>query len=139
MISTFKRNRHFRKVLVNKTFTHVQEQKKSDVATTFRLYSVQCKITFMNLYIEIRNHIAQYKSQVSISNKKLKSTYITRNGESTKITNSFGSTVELMVVYKNPALFMCSLHILRGQFSRIHIFCLTFQNYQWNWPPFIFR
>ena len=29
MISTFKRNRHFRKVLVNKTFTHVQEQKKA--------------------------------------------------------------------------------------------------------------
>ena len=28
MISTFKRNRHFRKVLVNKTFTHLQEQKK---------------------------------------------------------------------------------------------------------------
>ena len=29
MISTFKRNRHFRKVLVNKTFTHVQEQKNA--------------------------------------------------------------------------------------------------------------
>ena len=29
MISTFKRNRHFRKVFVNKTFTHVQEQKKA--------------------------------------------------------------------------------------------------------------
>ena len=29
MISTFKRNRHFRKVLVNKAFTHVQEQKKA--------------------------------------------------------------------------------------------------------------
>ena len=29
MISTFKRNRHFRKVLVNKTFTHVQEQQKA--------------------------------------------------------------------------------------------------------------
>ena len=27
MISTFKRNRHFRKVSVNKTFTHVQQQK----------------------------------------------------------------------------------------------------------------
>ena len=29
MISTFKRNRHFRKVLVNKTFTHLQEQKNA--------------------------------------------------------------------------------------------------------------
>ena len=29
VISTFKRNRHFRKVLVNKIFTHVQEQKKA--------------------------------------------------------------------------------------------------------------
>ena len=29
MNSTFKRNRHFRKVLVKKTFTHVQEQKKA--------------------------------------------------------------------------------------------------------------
>ena len=29
MISTFQGNRHFRKVLVNKTFTHVQEQKKA--------------------------------------------------------------------------------------------------------------
>ena len=29
MISTFQRNRHFRKVLVNKTFTHVQEQKNT--------------------------------------------------------------------------------------------------------------
>ena len=28
MIFTFKRNRHFRKALVKKTFTHVQEQKK---------------------------------------------------------------------------------------------------------------
>ena len=28
MISTFQQNRHFRKVSVNKTFTHVQEQKK---------------------------------------------------------------------------------------------------------------
>ena len=33
MISTFKKNRHFRKVLVNKTFT--QEAKESDVAATF--------------------------------------------------------------------------------------------------------
>ena len=40
MISTFERNRHFRKVSVNKTFTHVQEQKKRDVAATFRLHSV---------------------------------------------------------------------------------------------------
>ena len=40
MIPTFQRNRHFSKVLVNKTFTHVQEQKKSDVAATFRLHSV---------------------------------------------------------------------------------------------------
>ena len=29
MISTFQRNRHFRKVSLNKTFTHVQEQKKA--------------------------------------------------------------------------------------------------------------
>ena len=43
MISTFKWNRHFRKALVNKTFTHVQEQK--NVAAAFRLNSVQCKIT----------------------------------------------------------------------------------------------
>ena len=28
MISTSKMNRHFRKVLVKKTFTHVQKQKK---------------------------------------------------------------------------------------------------------------
>ena len=27
--STFKRNGHFRKVLIHKTFTHVQEEKKS--------------------------------------------------------------------------------------------------------------
>ena len=41
MISTFKRNRHFRKVLVNKTFAHVQEQKKKrcrrDIPLKFRL------------------------------------------------------------------------------------------------------
>ena len=29
MISTFKRNRHFRKMLVNKTFMHVQVEKKT--------------------------------------------------------------------------------------------------------------
>ena len=29
MIFTFQRNQHFRNVLVNKTFTHVQEQKKA--------------------------------------------------------------------------------------------------------------
>ena len=45
MISTFQRNRHFRKVLVNKTFTHVQEQ-KSDVVATFRLHAATCKIAF---------------------------------------------------------------------------------------------
>ena len=28
MVFTFQRNRHFRKVSVNKTFTHVQEQKQ---------------------------------------------------------------------------------------------------------------
>ena len=40
MISTLKRNRHFRKVLVGKTFTHVQEQKmrcRRDIPLTFRL------------------------------------------------------------------------------------------------------
>ena len=40
MISTFQRNRHFRKVSVNKTFTHVQDQKKAmsprDIPLTFR-------------------------------------------------------------------------------------------------------
>ena len=40
MISPFQGNQHFRKVLVNKTFTHVQGQ-KSDVAGTFRLHSVK--------------------------------------------------------------------------------------------------
>ena len=44
MISTFQRNRHFRKVSVNKTFTHVQEQKKR-----FRLRSVQCKIALTHV------------------------------------------------------------------------------------------
>ena len=39
-ISTFQRNRHFRKVSVNKTFTNVQEPKKIDVAATFSLHSV---------------------------------------------------------------------------------------------------
>ena len=29
LISTFQRNQHFRKVSVNKTFTHVQEQNKA--------------------------------------------------------------------------------------------------------------
>ena len=40
MISTFQRNRHFREVLVSKTFTYVQEQKKRcrrDILFTFRL------------------------------------------------------------------------------------------------------
>ena len=40
MISTFKRNQHFRKLLVNKTFMHVQEQKKRcrrDIPLIFRL------------------------------------------------------------------------------------------------------
>ena len=40
MISSFQRSRHFRKVLLNKTFMYVEEQKKSDVAATFRLHSV---------------------------------------------------------------------------------------------------
>ena len=40
MISTFQWNRHFRKLSVNKTFSHVEEQKKSDVTATFRLHSV---------------------------------------------------------------------------------------------------
>ena len=45
MISSLQKNQHFRKVSVNKTFTHVQEQ-KSNVAATFCLHSTQCKITF---------------------------------------------------------------------------------------------
>ena len=45
MISTFQWNRHFRKIPVNKTFTHLQKQ-KSDVVATFRLHSVSCKISF---------------------------------------------------------------------------------------------
>ena len=44
MISLFQQNRHFRKVSVNKTFTHVQEQKKSDVTATLRLHSAQCEM-----------------------------------------------------------------------------------------------
>ena len=38
MIPIFQRNQHFRKVLVNITYTDVQEQKKkkNDVAATFR-------------------------------------------------------------------------------------------------------
>ena len=32
MISTFQRNRHFRKASANKTFTHVQEQNKGMLA-----------------------------------------------------------------------------------------------------------
>ena len=39
MIYIFQWNRLFRKVSVNKTFTHVQEQKKLDVAATFLLHS----------------------------------------------------------------------------------------------------
>ena len=40
MISTFQRNRNFRKLSVNKTFTHLQEQKKAtppDIPLTFRI------------------------------------------------------------------------------------------------------
>ena len=40
IISTFKRNLHFRKVLLNKTFTHLQEQHKvmpRDIPLIFRL------------------------------------------------------------------------------------------------------
>ena len=40
MIPTFQRNQHFRKVSINKTFTHVQEQKKRcrrDILPIFRL------------------------------------------------------------------------------------------------------
>ena len=41
MIPSFQRNRHFSKVLVNKTFTHVQKAKKKrcrrDISLTFRL------------------------------------------------------------------------------------------------------
>ena len=41
MISTFERNRHFKKVSVKETFTHVQEQKKKrcrrESPLTFRL------------------------------------------------------------------------------------------------------
>ena len=39
-ISTFQHIQDFRKVFVNKIFTHVQKQKKDDVAATFRLQSV---------------------------------------------------------------------------------------------------
>ena len=54
MISTFQRNPHFRKVLVNKTFTHVQEQNKA--ISAFRLHSVKCKITLMKQINLENNH-----------------------------------------------------------------------------------
>ena len=38
MISTFQRNRHFRKVSVNKTFTHVQGQKKKAMSPRHSAY-----------------------------------------------------------------------------------------------------
>ena len=46
MISTFQRNRHFRKVSVNKTFTHVQDQKKRcrrDIPLIFHLVENRLK------------------------------------------------------------------------------------------------
>ena len=59
IISTFQRNRHFRKVSVNKTFTHVQEQKKrfrSDIPLAFRpafitfhLHSVKLPLFKLNI------------------------------------------------------------------------------------------
>ena len=49
MISTFQRNQHFRKVSVNKTFTHVQVKKKTmkRCGHEIPLHSVWCKNTFM--------------------------------------------------------------------------------------------
>ena len=51
MICTFQRNRHFWKVLVNKTFTHVQEQKKamSPQHSTYILSSVKSPLCFYTI------------------------------------------------------------------------------------------
>ena len=51
MISTFKRNRHSRKVLVNKTFTHMQEQNKamSPRHSAYILPSVKSPLRLLNL------------------------------------------------------------------------------------------
>ena len=52
MIFTFQRNRHFRKVLVNKTSTHVQEQKKamSPRHSSYILSSVKSPLTLSNSF-----------------------------------------------------------------------------------------
>ena len=52
MISTFQRNRHFKKVSVNKTFTLALEQKKrccGDIPLTFRLVKNHLKIHLINV------------------------------------------------------------------------------------------
>ena len=54
MISTFKRNQHFKKVLVNKAFTHAQEQKKAMPLrhSAYILFSVRLR----PLYKQINNY-----------------------------------------------------------------------------------
>ena len=53
MISTFKRNRHFRKVLVNKTFTHVQEQKKAMSPRHSAYIPSSVKSPFLNVTLDV--------------------------------------------------------------------------------------
>ena len=74
MISTFQRNRHFRKVLVNKTFTHVQEQKKamspqhsayipSSVKSPLRFYTILNRICLEKFEQTITLHLSKDKKK----------------------------------------------------------------------------
>ena len=62
---TFQRNRHFRKVSVNKTFTHVQEQKKamSPRHSTYIPSSVKSEKSafFSNIYFALRKFLQRLR------------------------------------------------------------------------------
>ena len=68
MIPTFQRNRHFSKVLLKKTFTHVQEQKKAMLPRHSAYIPSSVKSPLLQGHLEYVMHTFELKSpEVSIS------------------------------------------------------------------------
>lgn len=84
MISTFQRDRHFRKVSVKQNFNACARAKKSNAVATFRLHSVQCKMeNGAKILYNVNFHC--------ITSTCIPSTYILRNTVVVNFSHKFSS------------------------------------------------
>ena len=102
MISTFQRNRHFRKVSVNKTFTHEPESKKvmSPRRSAYTPFSVKSPLTQRENYgidkiIDINKFIELYRTTAWVKRFCVNWKNIVNNRKETTLLKSFLRSSEL--------------------------------------------